>query len=340
MVSKIPSLAALIPLFLLLASTVADSDLAAELLALQSRSESGVIHLDDRAVSRFLTSPKTPRPYSLLIFFDAEHLHDKAELRLTTLKNEFALVSSSFIANNQHNPTVRSKLFFCDIEFKESQSTFGLFGVKSLPHIRLVGPDLKSPKDSDQMDQADLSRLAESMAAFVESKTKLSVGPIARPPLVSKMQFIFMVAVLLICTPFIIRRILAGDTLLHDKKVWLFGAVFVYFFSVGGTMHNIIRNMPMFLPDRNDPSRLIFFYQGSGMQLGAEGFAVGCLYTVVGLLLALVTHALVRVRNRSVQRFIMIIALFISFWAVKKVVYLDNWKTGYRVHAFWPSSWN
>lgn len=76
------------------------------------------------------------------------------------------------------------------------------------------------------------------------------------------------------------------------------------------------------------------------MQLGTEGFTVGFLYTIVGLLLAFLTRVLVTVRNVKVQRIVMIIALLVSFWAVKKVVYLDNWKTGYGVHAFWPSSWN
>lgn len=75
------------------------------------------------------------------------------------------------------------------------------------------------------------------------------------------------------------------------------------------------------------------------MQLGAEGFAVGFLYTIVGLMLAVVTHVLVKVRNVTAQRIIMVVALLVSFWAVKKVIYLDNWKTGYGVHGYWPSSW-
>lgn len=75
------------------------------------------------------------------------------------------------------------------------------------------------------------------------------------------------------------------------------------------------------------------------MQLGAEGFAVGGLYTLVGLLLGFVTHGLVKVRSVKFQRIAMALALIVSFWAVKKVVFLDNWKTGYGVHAYWPSSW-
>ena len=51
------------------------------------------------------------------------------------------------------------------------------------------------------------------------------------------------------------------------------------------------------------------------MQLGAKGFAVGFLYTVVGLLLAFVTHVLVYVRNRNAQRLVM----FISSWAVQMI---------------------
>ncbi|QCE08376.1 probable dolichyl-diphosphooligosaccharide--protein glycosyltransferase subunit 3B [Vigna unguiculata] len=312
-----------------------DDERVGELLSLQSRSKSGVIRLNDQSLSRFLTAVKTPRPYSILLFFDATQLHDKQELRLTELRNEFSIVASSFLTNNPSN----SKLFFCDIEFKESQLSFSQFGVNALPHIRLIGPNM-GLKDSEPMDQGDFSRLAESMAEFVEAKTKLSVGPIHRPPVFSRNQLILIAVVIIIWIPFFIKKVISGQTLLHDPKVWLAGSVFVYFFSVSGAMHNIIRKMPMFLVDRNDPSKLVFFYQGSGMQLGAEGFTVGFLYTVVGLLLAFLTHGLVKVRNVSVQRVVMIFALLVSFLAVKQVVYLDNWKTGYGIHGFWPSSWN
>ncbi|CAK7351013.1 unnamed protein product [Dovyalis caffra] len=336
----------LLPLLLLttvltasLHNTTADSDdLVIELRSLQSQSKSGVIHLNDQLISRFLTSTKTPRPYSLLIFFDAKQLHSKAELHLQDLHTEFSVVSSSFIANNDASSP--SSLFFCDIEFKDSQNSFSLFGVNSLPHIRLVGPNVKNPKDSDQMDQGDFSRMAESMAEFVESRTKLTVGPIHRPPMLSNNQIAFLVVVFLAWIPFFIKKVLTKDTFLHDWKVWLLGAVFVYFFSVSGAMFNIIRKMPMFLADRNDPSKLVFFYQGSGMQLGGEGFAVGFLYTIVGVLLGVVTHVLVRVKNRTAQRVVMGVALVVSFWAVRKVISLDNWKTGYGVHAFWPTSWS
>lgn len=189
------------------------------------------------------------------------------------------------------------------------------------------------------MDASGFSRFVESMAEFISSGTGLSVGPINRPPVISKKQIIFAIAVVLVWTPFIVKKLVSGNTILHEKSFWMAGAIFVYFFSVSGAMFNIIRKMPMFLNDRDDPDRLVFFYKGSGMQLGAEGFAVGFLYTIVGLLLAFSCHVLVGVRNRTMQRLLMIFVLFVSFWAVKKVVFLDNWKTGYRIRGYWPSSW-
>ncbi|CAN4109744.1 unnamed protein product [Withania somnifera] len=330
----------LIAILLLLLSTTHSSgddnaDLFAELITLRSQSPTTVIHLSDQLLRQILTL-KTPRPFSFLIFFDAKQLHSKPELSLPTLKSEFSLLSSSFLKNNPSN----NKLFFFTIEFQDSQTSFALFGVNSLPHLRLIPPfavDLK--KDSIQMEGSDLSRLAESMAEFVEAKGKINVGPMHRPALISKKQMIGLVVVGLALSPFLLKKIVNGDTLLHDKYVWMLGSIFVYFFSVSGAMHNIIRKMPMFMMDREDPRKLVFFYQGSGMQLGAEGFAVGFLYTIVGVLLAFMTNVLVRVKSRTVQRVVMLFALFVSFWAAKNVIRLDNWKTGYGIHAYWPSSW-
>ncbi|KAH0469055.1 hypothetical protein IEQ34_002287 [Dendrobium chrysotoxum] len=317
-------------------STSSDDDLVAELESLQSKSPSGVIHLDDRLISRFLTSVKIPRPYHLIIFFDASSLRSKSELHLPQLRSEFAIVSESFAAHHRGLPSA-SKLFFCDVEFGESQSSFSKFGVNSLPHVRLVSPTTRSLSDSDSMDASSFSRLADAMAEFVESKTKIPVGPIIHPPPVSPRQQAVLLLALLIAAPFIIKKVLAGETLLHDSRVWMAGAVFVYFFSVSGSMHNIIRNMPMMMTDRD--GRPVFFYQGSGMQLGAEGFIVGFLYTLVGLVLAIVTHGLVRLKSVTVQRGMMLAAMVVVYWAVGKVISLDNWKTGYSVHAYWPSSW-
>ncbi|KAI4976435.1 hypothetical protein ZWY2020_050042 [Hordeum vulgare] len=266
----------LLPLLLAAAAASAfagANDLVGELQSLRSRSPSGVVHLTDTSVTRFLSSAS--RPYSVLVFFDATSLHSKTDLHLPQLRREFALLSASFHANNPDS----SDLFFADIEFSESQHSFSQFGVNSLPHVRLIRPEHSRLADSEQMDQSHFSRLADSMVEFVEARTGLEVGPIVRPPLVSRNQMILLALLFLISIPFGIKRIMEGDTLLHDRKLWMAGALFVYFFSVSGGMYGIIRHTPMFITDREDPNKLVFFYHGSGMQLGAEGFASGRWFT-------------------------------------------------------------
>merc|ERR1711915_137705 len=308
-----------------------------ELVNLQARSKAGVIHLDDSSLERFAVKAES-RSYSLIIFFDSVQHREKPELRLDLLRAEFELVASSFLKNNEGQPSA-TKVFLCDIEFVESQASFGKFGVNTLPHIRHVGPGSTKLKDAESIEQNEIGRAAEGIAAFVESKTKYRVGSIERPPPISKKQVIFVGGVLVLAAPFVVKRILTQDTPLHDPKVWLASAVFIYFFSVSGAMHNIIRKMPLFMTDRDNPNKLVFFVQGSGVQLGAEGFAVGFLYTLVGLLLAFVTHFLAYVKTQNAQRLLMLITMAVSFWAVKKVIFLDNWKTGYGIHGFWPSAW-
>ncbi|EEE59362.1 hypothetical protein OsJ_11457 [Oryza sativa Japonica Group] len=224
------------PLLLLLtllvaagAASAGADDLVAELQSLRSRSPSGVIHLTDTSITRFLSAP-APRPYSVLVFFDAASLHSKTDLHLPQLRREFALLSASFLA---HNPA-SADLFFADIEFSESQHSFAQFGVNSLPHVRLVRPEHTRLAGSEQMDQSHFSRLADSMAEFVESRTGLEVGPIVRPPLVSRNQMILLVILFLVSIPFLIKRIMDGETLFHDRRVWMAGALFIYFFSVSG----------------------------------------------------------------------------------------------------------
>lgn len=97
------------------------------------------------------------------------------------------------------------------------------------------------------MDASDFAGHAESMAAFVESKAKLTVGRIHRPPIISKKQLMFVIAIILIWAPFLVKKLISGQTFLHNKSLWMAGAISVYFFSVSGSMHNIIRKMPMFL---------------------------------------------------------------------------------------------
>ena len=57
---------------------------------------------------------------------------------------------------------------------------------------------------------------------------------------------------------------------------------------------------------------------------------MGLCIPVSGCFLGFLTHGLVKIKSLTTHRLAM---------AVNKVIYLDNWKTGYGVHAYWPLSW-
>ncbi|KAG6478877.1 hypothetical protein ZIOFF_062322 [Zingiber officinale] len=88
------------------------------------------------------------------------------------------------------------------------------------------------------MDQSEFSRGAEPIAEFLEVKARISLGgPILRPLLVTCR--LVLLASILISAPYLIRRILESGTLFHYQRLWMSLALFVYFFGVSGTMHNL-----------------------------------------------------------------------------------------------------
>ncbi|KAG1346636.1 putative dolichyl-diphosphooligosaccharide--protein glycosyltransferase subunit [Cocos nucifera] len=85
------------------------------------------------------------------------------------------------------------------------------------------------------------------MVEFVEAKTKIPIDSIVCPPSISPQQIAFLAITLLISASFLIKRILEGDTMLHDRSFWMALAMFIYFVSVTSMMDNIICKMLMFL---------------------------------------------------------------------------------------------
>ncbi|EFJ30090.1 hypothetical protein SELMODRAFT_90202 [Selaginella moellendorffii] len=322
-----------------LAITAGEDDRVSDLLRRQAGSKDGIIELDDTGIRHLAASAN--RPYALLVFFDAHHLRERSGLKLDELRGEFSLLARSYIKNNAGG-SGESKIFFCALEFQRAQASFAMFGVNALPHGRFLAPGSGPLNASESMMELnDMVRSAEGMAAYVESKIRHKVGAIDRPPLVSRNQLLLVAAAAIVAAPYVLKKLLieGKDTPFHNSKLWCVGALLVYFFSVAGGMHNIIRKMPLFMPDRNDPSKIVAFYQGSGMQLGAEGFAVGFLYTVVGLVVAFITHVLVRIKNKTTHRAILLVGMGVCFLAVRWVVALDHWKTGYEIHGYLPRGW-
>ena len=308
--------------------------LAEELADIRAKSKNGVIRLTEDLFDQFVASP-TARDYGVLIFFDAKMLHDNNDLKIVELKQEFSLASKAFLQTHAADGDEDSlKLFFCEAEVESNRRVFQRFGIQALPHMRYIQPG-KTIK-TDEFDFQTGPRTADGYAGFIKSVAGIDIGPIPRPPPVTGLQITLIVVVLAVTAPWVLRLIMTGKTPLHDPRVWCILGLTVYVFSVSGGMYNIIRGMPMYIPDREKPGRFIYFYNQSGAQFGAEGFTLGTLYTIVGLLLAFATYVVPRVSNAWIQRGLMLAVCGLSYAAVKQVVTLDHNKQGYWAHFFWP----
>ncbi|XP_076922637.1 putative dolichyl-diphosphooligosaccharide--protein glycosyltransferase subunit 3B [Bidens hawaiensis] len=206
-ISTKPTLIPLVILIIITHYSTADT-IVSDLHSLRSQSPSGIIHLNETLINRILKS--TPKPFHLIIFFDALKLHNQPEPNLKTIKSEFALVSKSFIINNR-NTSLFHKIFFCDIELGESKHNFIRFGVRALPDIRIVPPDAKDLKsDSIPIGLGDYPGMgiAESMADIIDLRTGVSIGAIHRPPIVTKTQLGLVIGGFLMWMPFVAKKVI------------------------------------------------------------------------------------------------------------------------------------
>lgn len=94
--------------------------------------------------------------------------------------------------------------------------------------------------------------------------------------------------------------------------IWALGVLVVYWFSVSGGMHNIIRGVPLMYVDQSGKLNL-FMNSGQG-QLGAEGFMMGCLYTLFGLSFTGMTYLGPRIKDKAAQRGLCYALLVLSFF--------------------------
>jgi oligosaccharyltransferase complex subunit gamma len=90
---------------------------------------------------------------------------------------------------------------------------------------------------------------AEDMAAFLRDKTGINIEKVDRPSFSRSGLFpvVFLAAVLALGA---IAYNLYYAEFMKNLVLWTMGVLFVYWFSVSGGMHNIIRGVPLYYPDQ------------------------------------------------------------------------------------------
>lgn len=308
----------------------------AELLQLQKRSPDGVIALDNAAWNKYIAGRS--RPYSLVVFSSATHLLDKPNLRLRDLRAEFGYMARGYRAD----AGTHGKVFPVEIEYMRTGEVFSRLPTKSLPYIFHVGPQFNVEGDgplkltaADVMQASDYQNYpwtAHDMGGWSAEVTGMKAAKIDRPTIFTHWAF-----------PFMVLGVLAGGGAVAYKlyyspfmkipAIWAAGIIFVYFFSVSGGMHNIIRGVPMQHLDQRTGKVVLFLKTGQS-QLGAEGFIMGALYTTVGLSVALLTHGAPHIPNKQVQLGVSIGILVVTLLCYLNIKSTYIWKTGHSPRWF------
>eukprot|EP00898_Chlorokybus_atmophyticus_P000722 jgi/Chlat1/1650/Chrsp127S00088 len=310
-----------------------------ELAGLVASAWDGIISLDGSLFDKYAQGSE-PRPYTLVLFLDAESLHNR--LPLQKLKTEFALAAAAYKKEHGATPEGR-RVVFATMEFSRSQAAFGLLGVKTLPHVCVIPPSasrggdgvLALPPEYTAPPPNDLNSYAETIAQFVEASTGLKLtSPIVRPRLFDQTWFRITFLLGIVGFLSLAYKIISSGAL-QRPQLWVLGALAVYYFSVSGGMYGIIRGVPLVGVDQQTGQPTFFSSPGQG-QLGAEGFIIGFLHLSVGLLVAFLTHVAPSIENPRKQRSVTYILLAAAALLFLKDVNLYTWKTGYGLRVFWP----
>ncbi|KAK9826559.1 hypothetical protein WJX74_002791 [Apatococcus lobatus] len=311
----------------------------AELEHLASQTKDHVIQLNTAAFDRFAGGKR--RPYALVIFLTARHLVDKPQLQLGKLRREFGLLSSQAAKSGNERDAAGLRHFFIVLDFHDSEPVFHRLGVNTLPYIfrlpssKAIEAGAIKLRPDDQMRMEDYSSFpwsANDMAGFLQEKTGISVGTIDRPSLFNSRLFPVLALAFVAAGTYVAYRIYYLP-ILKNLGLWLAASLVVFWFSASGGMHNIIRGVPLVMPDMKTGKVQMFLQQAQG-QLGAEGFIMGTLYTACGLSVAVLTWLAPNLKDRGIQRGVSYLALLTGLVSFYQVISNYRWKTNYRMGWF------
>ncbi|CAD7704795.1 unnamed protein product [Ostreobium quekettii] len=315
-----------------------DAEEVAGLLRLQRSSSDGVIHFSPTLFAKYATSAR--RPYSLVFMLTARHLMDKPSLKLKQLRAEFGLAASAY--RGQHGAgDAAGRVFFAEMEFRESKEIFERLGADSLPFIFHVAPGFAVGRsgpigvpEGDRMSMKDHPKYpwpAEAIAEFVAAKTGLGVDEIERRSILQSPFFGILALVTLFAGAGVAYRLYYMSWVRHPL-IYLSGTLAVCWFATSGGMFNIIRNVPFALPKPD--GKVEYFYPGHSQQLGAEGFVMGTLYLLFAGATVAMTYGVPMLESKNGRRAAFYTAVMVAFLTLRQVVQNYQWKTGYHIRQY------
>lgn len=317
----------------------------AQLTRLRAASPDGVITLTSSLFDDLAAGPS--RPYTLAVFCTARHLLDKPNLGLRKMRREWGTLSKTVKTAVKKTgdgapPAATATTFFAVAEFEAAREIFHRLGVDSLPWVVTLprshavpddGGELGLPHDAvmrhdaygaKHWDAGDFARFVADVSG--EPRIEI-VTPPKRPSFFGIMSGLAILAGLAAAA-----WTFYNSRLARFYPLWVVGTLAVWWFATSGGMYNIIRGMPMVLPTRG--GRIKLFLDGGSGQVGFEGFAMGTLYSSVGLAMLGLGTLVPRLSDPAARRAVGYTLALFAWWAYREVVRIHDWKVGFSWHSF------
>lgn len=286
-ISFIPSKDRDIPLFLPMYHSrfkpIVQLQESQQLAELRKQSKDGIIRFNETMYKQYIGIEE--RDYTLIVFLDVEALKDDHEFFLGELRKEYTLWAKAF-----YKGKVSADTFFIDVVYEESKGVFRTFAISSVPCIFKIGPEIVATQSSIALKASGMMLLeqlptlpypwyAEDMVSFFRARGVPHVD-IYRPPyyltqefIMSALKYVVGALVTILLAVYTKNRVQKSGVLsspaaiklrsavvkpwfwLHHPFIYCFGSLVIFWFSVGGGLHNIIRRISFFIYEngRVDP---------------------------------------------------------------------------------------
>ena len=276
------------------------------------------------------------RPYHLLINFCANSVI-RAALK-PVVKNvdmEFRTLSTSLSRHHASGKSPdASKVFFLtiDIEGEGGKEAFRILGVTAVPALLALRGDTHIRSDpkgllvskADFIPEGAAILKAEMQGVFLKEKFGVDPGPMFRPTYKDSLLYLPFVAAASLSVVYLLWSFFSHGWY-RSEGLYLAGALAVFWFSSGGYMYTIIRNMPFKLNNG-------FFYQGRNHQTGGEAIIIGGLYLLATLGFVALAYWLPKIKVSPKQKKqYAYAALGTSSMACLSIFHLASWKEQYSL---------
>eukprot|EP00775_Hariotina_reticulata_P013474 gene13474-13600_t len=305
----------------------------AKLMKLRDASKNKLILFTSHEFNEFAATPA--RDYHLMIFLSTNLMNSNEQLAMPKAKKEVVLAAQAFNRGPNAN-----QVFFVELLYEKSKDVYQRLGITRFPHLYYWGPKItvtpgraiKLPKGNDCHESIkSYPWPAEDIVQCAAQMSGLEGGEVDRPSILKSPFFPLGLLVFFLVGGYA-AWVVYNSPIVRITGLWMLGALAVYCFATGGGMYNIIRGMPLYY--RNQQGKLIWWMEGRGGQLGAEGFIMSISYIIFSSAVASLTYVVPKIKNAAARGVVSLVLVLVAAFLAMRILEVWHVKSGLRMRSF------